>query len=338
MEEMLEIVNESGFFTGEQVSRKTAHKDGILHAASHVFIYKFVDNKIYILLQRRSSTKDSFPNCLDISSAGHCSAGEDYDSTALKELEEELGLKIDIDALKFAFYQKINNVDEFYGEKFIDNEVNKVYILKQDIDVNEIKLQKEEISEVVWMDTSNIQKELKNNNPEYCIPLKEFKQVVEVINVIESKLLKRQTINEFKNKYFFLSNFYPCEITHDGLTYKSTEAAFQAAKCQNINDKIAFTQMTASESKKTGRQVKNIRSDWDDVRIAIMKEIVLQKFTQNKDLKYMLLETADSILVEGNTWNDKYWGVCNGEGENHLGIILEEVRSILSGECFKIKK
>lgn len=142
---------------------------------------------------------------------------------------------------------------------------------------------------------------------------------------------KIEVINEFRDNYFFLSNYYPCNITHDGLTYKSSEAAFQAAKCQNIGDKIAFTNMSASESKKAGRQVKNIRPDWDDVRISIMKEIVLQKFTQNRSLKYKLIQTGNSKLIEGNTWNDKFWGVCNDEGENHLGIILEEVRSILAG-------
>ena len=45
-----------------------------------------------------------------------------------------------------------------------------------------------------------------------------------------------------------------------------------------------------------------------------------------------LLGTGDTYLEEGNTWNDTFWGVCNGVGENNLGRILMEVREELRKE------
>ena len=95
-EELLAVIdNESSIIKGESVSRTTAHEKGILHGASHVFIYRVSDSEsIEFLLQRRSINKDSYPGCLDISSAGHIEYGMDFLDTALKELHEELGIDV----------------------------------------------------------------------------------------------------------------------------------------------------------------------------------------------------------------------------------------------------
>ena len=61
-----------------------------------------------------------------------------------------------------------------------------------------------------------------------------------------------------------------------------------------------------------------------------MKAIVLEKFLQNYRLERRLLDTGDAILIEGNWWNDKFWGVCKGEGCNMLGQILMEVRDYIN--------
>lgn len=72
-----------------------------------------------------------------------------------------------------------------------------------------------------------------------------------------------------------------------------------------------------------------LRDDWERVKLNVMKEILIIKFTTNQGLAEMLLATGEEQLVEGNTWNDHYWGVCNGVGQNHLGKLLEEVRAML---------
>ena len=135
-------------------------------------------------------------------------------------------------------------------------------------------------------------------------------------------------IKEFRGQYYFLSNFYTSKVTYKGLSYMNNEAAFQAQKVLDLDGKKAFCTLDAKDAKRQGRRVK-LRSDWESVKDNIMYEIVLAKFSQNYTLKEKLLNTGDKILIEGNKWNDTYWGVCNGKGMNKLGTILMKVREEL---------
>lgn len=134
-------------------------------------------------------------------------------------------------------------------------------------------------------------------------------------------------INVFRGPHFFLSNFYEAPVSYRGLTYRNTEAAFQAQKCLCEEEKLPFTEMEPSRAKNMGRRVK-LRPDWEDVKLSLMEEIVTAKFEQNAALMQMLLDTGSALLKEGNTWNDVFWGVSRktGRGENHLGRILMRIR------------
>lgn len=134
-------------------------------------------------------------------------------------------------------------------------------------------------------------------------------------------------IDSFSDEYDFLSNFYPCNITYNGLTYLSTEAAFQAQK--SIDEKVRkeFTTLNPSQAKKQGRKV-ILRKDWEQIKDLVMYEICKIKFSI-PELKEKLLSIHDAELIEGNTWNDRYWGVCNGFGKNQLGKILMQIRKEL---------
>ena len=138
-------------------------------------------------------------------------------------------------------------------------------------------------------------------------------------------------INKFRGKYYFLSNFYEASIEFDGITYQNNEAAFQAQKVLNNSQKERFSNLNPQKAKKLGRQVK-LRSDWEKVKDNYMYEICKAKFTQNPELAERLLATGEEKLVEGNKWNDTYWGVCNGRGKNKLGKILMKIRSELRGQ------
>lgn len=133
-------------------------------------------------------------------------------------------------------------------------------------------------------------------------------------------------IDGFRNEYSFLSNFYSAPVTYNGLTYRNSEAAFQAQK--NILRSKEFVNLNPSEAKQLGRKV-YLRSDWERVKNQLMYEICYNKFTQNATLKDKLLATCEQELVETNSWNDTYWGVCNGRGQNHLGKILMKLRNDL---------
>ena len=141
------------------------------------------------------------------------------------------------------------------------------------------------------------------------------------------------TIDSFKGENAFLSNFYNAPVCYDGITYKNSEAAFQAQKTENREDRFAFADLSARDAKKLGRSTK-LRKGWSDMRVYIMSEIVHAKFEQNPDLAEKLLATGNDALIEGNTWNDKFWGVDSrtGEGQNMLGNVLMGVRTTLRRE------
>jgi ribA/ribD-fused uncharacterized protein len=138
-------------------------------------------------------------------------------------------------------------------------------------------------------------------------------------------------IERFINEYAFLSNFHLATVRWDGKLWKSVEHAYQAAKTldEEQREMIRATR-TPGEAKRLGQAV-NIRPDWDNVKLDIMRELIHEKF-MNPFLRHRLLETGDAELIEMNFWNDKFWGICRGEGKNHLGRILMDERDSIKEE------
>lgn len=140
---------------------------------------------------------------------------------------------------------------------------------------------------------------------------------------------------EFKKDLEFLSNFYFSRILYRGVFWPTVEHAFQATKVKDLSmDEYIRNLNHPGQAKKVGRRVE-IRKDWESIKVDVMTDLVLLKFTQNKDLKKKLTETNNVHLVEGNYWHDNFWGDCycikckRVPGKNILGIILMEVRSFL---------
>ena len=132
-------------------------------------------------------------------------------------------------------------------------------------------------------------------------------------------------IRTFKNKNAFLSNFYPVSVYYEGMRFSSVEHAFQAAKTNDLETRELFMIVpTAKEAKSFGRQVK-LREDWESVKVDIMEMLLRQKFARHA-LREQLLNTQDSILINGNNYGDTFWGVCKGEGQNQLGRLLMKIR------------
>ncbi len=137
-------------------------------------------------------------------------------------------------------------------------------------------------------------------------------------------------IDRFDGEYAFLSNFDPSPIVLDRITYPTVEHAFQAAKTDDRLERERMASLpTPGAAKRAGRKVA-LRPDWERVKVGIMEELVRRKFA-DPDLAGKLLATGDEELIEGNTWNDRFWGVCRGTGRNQLGKILMRVRAELRG-------
>ena len=133
------------------------------------------------------------------------------------------------------------------------------------------------------------------------------------------------TINEFTGKYFFLSNYYQCRVEYNGYIFDSAEAAFQSQK--NPTMASLFVGIPPNRAKSLGRRV-DLRTDWEDVKIDVMRNILQSKFS-NIELRSKLIKTYPCVLIEGNTWGDTFWGVDmkTNIGKNTLGILLAEIRN-----------
>lgn len=128
--------------------------------------------------------------------------------------------------------------------------------------------------------------------------------------------------------YDFLSNFYHATISYEGLLYPTVEHAYQASKTFDPHIKeIIRNSKDPATAKKLGQGIQ-VRPDWKDVRLSVMRSLIHEKF-QNPFLRPLLLATEDAKLILNNKWNDKFWGICRGVGENWLGKILMEERNAI---------
>lgn len=146
-------------------------------------------------------------------------------------------------------------------------------------------------------------------------------------------------IKGFFGEYQFLSNFWPCLVTLDGVSYKSVELAYQASKWKVGADREYFTNCTSLQSidynrTHTGFSAPNgyTPDEWNAVKVSIMRSLLEQKFDSERssecaELHAKLLATGTKHLEEMNWWGDTFWGTDKeGKGENMLGRLLMEVR------------
>ena len=155
----------------------------------------------------------------------------------------------------------------------------------------------------------------------------------------------------------FLSNFYAARVSIESFEYESVEHAYQAMKFEPG----AWTKVTESDVDAINRKLRprgasitreelpklfvnpdisagtskiaanylrilgHVRPDWDDVKVVIMTELLVQKYA-DKDLYDLLVATRGKYLIEGNDWNDTFWGECDGRGRNVLGRMLMTIR------------
>jgi N-glycosidase YbiA len=144
--------------------------------------------------------------------------------------------------------------------------------------------------------------------------------------------LTKMIIDRFSGQNRFLSNFYPSVVNFEGLRYPTVEHAFQSAKSPDQAVRLRIASLpSAGAAKRAGRQV--VIPDvaaWDAKKDSVMLDLLLEKFSI-PELCSKLLATGSQELREGNEWGDTYWGVdlATGEGENKLGKLLMEVRSML---------
>lgn len=151
-------------------------------------------------------------------------------------------------------------------------------------------------------------------------------------------------INEFGGEHFFLSNYSTTPFMWRGLAFRSGEQAFAFAKTYFMEEGSVQTTAwqaildarTPGEAKKLGRRASINVDEWDKHKVQYMREIVHAKFRTGQDthghgIVGPLCNTGARMLVEGNDWQDFFWGRCKDKdgvwkGLNTLGVILMEER------------
>lgn len=149
----------------------------------------------------------------------------------------------------------------------------------------------------------------------------------------------KKIIGPFKGEYAWLSNFYTHPFVHYGGHFRSAEHAYQCSKATTDGDFVIIRgAFTPAEAKRIAKRMP-IRSDWEEIKLKVMKRIIWNKFNSTKVLQRKLIETKDAKLIEYNTWHDNFWGICTckkckekEKGQNHLGRILMRVRRKLQAK------
>ena len=148
---------------GKGADKDSIYSQGLLHGAAHVWIWRKKNGQLEVLLQKRASSKRTWPNMMDISAAGHIDLGETPEKAAIRETVEELGLEFNTEQLQLVEVHRMNMaVDEINTE----NEFRWVYIaeLKEDSNMN---LQKSEVSSIIWLPLKEFEAGVLPNNGQY---------------------------------------------------------------------------------------------------------------------------------------------------------------------------
>lgn len=152
-DELIDICDDSNNLIGIRKLKSEAHRDGSWHRAAHIWIY---NSQGEVLLQRRAKQKQLYPDVWDVSVGGHVSAGETPIEAAIKEVSEEIGLRIAADDLEF--FKVVKTSPPF--PEFKNNEFYYAYFLKFDGGIDELKLQDEEVQAVAFLAIDEIKRRL----------------------------------------------------------------------------------------------------------------------------------------------------------------------------------
>ena len=155
--ELLDVVDINDNLTGVSLDRSEIHNKNLLHREVIIFI---LNSKDEILIQKRSSTKKSDPNKWALC-AGHVDSGEEPFVSALREVEEEVGLKLKENELIF--------VNKELEEKKNNSHFNYMYYCICDWDVDKFTIQKEELDEVKWMSINELIDRIRNHDSDFCL-------------------------------------------------------------------------------------------------------------------------------------------------------------------------
>jgi isopentenyldiphosphate isomerase len=164
--EYFDVYDENGNKTGDVVERKEAHTKGICHKVVHVWV---INSNNEVLLQKRSKDKDLNPDMWYVSLGGHIQSGEDNKQTIIREFNEELGLDISSEINDVSYLYTFKEVIIANDGAFIDHSFYDVYILRMELNLDELILQDDEVQEVKFLKYDDFKLAVQNRDKEFWI-------------------------------------------------------------------------------------------------------------------------------------------------------------------------
>ncbi|PCJ93443.1 MAG: hydrolase [Flavobacteriaceae bacterium] len=180
MDELLDVLDTDGNYTGEIILKSVAHQNGIFHPTVHIWFYT---KTAKILIQQRGSAKNIFPLLWDVSVAGHIGAGEEILTSALREIEEEIGLSIsETDLQKIGVFKS----RQHHHNTLVDCEFHHTFICELKVPLGQLTKQESEVealdlismtkfAEETW-GMANIQKYVPHDTEYYKTIIKAIKE------------------------------------------------------------------------------------------------------------------------------------------------------------------
>lgn len=173
--EYFDILDKNGVWTGDKRSRTEVHHKGLWHRGIHLWIINHNDD---ILIQKRHPDKDFYPGVWDLSVAGHVTAGDTSRQTVVKETREELGLELEASEFTFLF----TSIQTVQQGDIINNEFTDVYILRRTPELNSLKLQKNEVTDIVWISKKKFRNCVLNQCTDFFPHEEEYKEVLYLLD------------------------------------------------------------------------------------------------------------------------------------------------------------
>ncbi|MDO8520725.1 MAG: NADAR family protein [bacterium] len=132
----------------------------------------------------------------------------------------------------------------------------------------------------------------------------------------------------YEHEYYVFSNFSSFALEWKGKLWMTSEHAYHSEKFidERLKEELQKTRSAHDAMKFAYANKDKYLSNWDEIKLGVMKKILLAKVAQHPYVKKKLLESGDRPLIE-DSWRDAYWGWGpNKDGENHLGKLWMEVR------------
>lgn len=158
MEELIDILDSKGNYTGKKALKSEAHKNGWFHPTIHVWLYT---KNGEVLMQLRSHQKKTFPNFWDVSVAGHVAAGEPILKAAIREVKEEIGLDLDSSEMqKIGIYKSVT----FHSHQITDSEFHHTFLCLLQVPLESLTKQKGEVDDLALIPLVEIKNLGKGNS------------------------------------------------------------------------------------------------------------------------------------------------------------------------------